>query len=68
MYFILTKQIFVHFFCREYRFYNRYINSAIKTKYLDDDGSGVKPKHFSQKQEKYVHFVTVQEGKYGIEI
>ena len=42
--FILTKQIFPHFFFRGDRFYNRYINTAHKLKYLDDDGSGAKPK------------------------
>ena len=31
------------------RFYNWYINKKIKTKYLDDNGSGAKPKHFFTK-------------------
>ena len=41
--FILTKQIFVYFYRHGDRFYSQYINKTIKTKYLDDDGSGVKP-------------------------
>ena len=47
--FVLTKQRFLHFYCRGDWFYNRYINKTIKTKYLDDDGSGVKPEHFPTK-------------------
>ena len=44
IHFILTKQIFLHFFCHGDRFYYLYINTIAKLKYLDDDGSGVKPK------------------------
>ena len=50
VYFILTKQIFLHFFRHEYWFYNKYINTADKKIYLDDDGSGVKPNHFLQRR------------------
>ena len=39
---ILTKQIFLHFFRHGNRFYNRYLNSVDKRKYIDDDGSGEK--------------------------
>ena len=41
--FIVTKQIIVNLFCCGDRFYNRYINSTIRTKYLDDNVMGVKP-------------------------
>ena len=44
--FIFKKQIFLYFYRHGDRFYDRYINKIDKTKYLDDDGSGVKPKHF----------------------
>ena len=46
IYFILTKQIFLHFYCHGDRFYNQYTNKTGKTKDLDDDVTGVKPKHF----------------------
>ena len=46
---ILTKQIFLHFYRHEDWFYDQYINKTDKTKYLDDDGSGMKPKHFFHK-------------------
>ena len=49
--FIITKQLFVHFYCHGDWFYKRYINKKTNTKYLDDDGYGVKPIHFSQKLE-----------------
>ena len=48
IYFIITKQIFLHFFRHGDRFYNRYINTADRLKYIDDDGSGAKPKNFLQ--------------------
>ena len=67
------KKTIVHFICRGGWLYNRYINSTIRTKYLDDDGTGVKPKHFSQKHAQEERFdmeitSTVQEGNCGIEI
>ena len=34
------KQISVHLYRHEDRFYNRYINNIIKTKHIDDNGSG----------------------------
>ena len=43
MSFIFTKQKFVHLFFHWDWFYNRYINSKVKNKYLYDDGMGVKP-------------------------
>ena len=43
IYFVLTKQIFLHFFYHGNRFYNRYLNSVDKKK-IDDNGSGEKPK------------------------
>ena len=36
--------MFVHFIHHGDRFYTRYINSTIRTKYLDDKGTGLKPK------------------------
>ena len=35
----------MHFFRHGDWFYNRYTNSTIRTKYLDDNGTGVKPKY-----------------------
>ena len=49
---ILTKLIFVHFYHCGDRFYNRYINKTIKTKYIDDDGSGVEPIFFHENRDK----------------
>ena len=40
----------MHFFVMGISFINGYINSTIKTKYLDDGGSGVKPKRNSSKK------------------
>ena len=54
IYFILRK-IFLHFFCNRDQFYKRYINTTEK-KYLEDDGSGVKPKHFLQRRIKCISF------------
>ena len=51
--FILIKQIFINFFRHGDRFYNRYINTTDILKYLDDDGSGVKPKHLLQMRMRY---------------
>ena len=51
--FILTKQIFLHFFRHGDRFY---INKIGKKEYLDDDGSGVKPKHSLQKITRCISF------------
>ena len=39
----------VHLFCLGYRFYNQCINSTIRTKYLDDNGTVVKPKELFSK-------------------
>ena len=49
IYFILAKQIFVHFYLHGDWFYNRYMNKTIKTKYLDNNGSRVKPGFFFAK-------------------
>ena len=53
---ILAKQIFPHLFRHRDRFYKRYINTTDKKKYLDDDGSGVKPKHFLQRRTRCISF------------
>ena len=58
IYFILTKQIFSHFFRHGDQFYNKYINAADK-KNLDDDGSGVKPNHSLQRRMKNSLLVTI---------
>ena len=34
----------MHFITRGDIFYNRYIKSEIRTKYIGDDGAGMKPK------------------------
>ena len=47
--FIISKQILEHLFCHGDRFYNQYINTTIRTKYIDDNGTGVKPKQFFSK-------------------
>ena len=44
LYFILLKSIFLHFVHNGTRFYDRYITSYDRMKYIDDDGSGVFPK------------------------
>ena len=59
--YILTKQIFVQFYRHGNWFYNWYINKTTEIKYLDDDGSGVKPKHFFAKTGIKGHLVTIQE-------
>ena len=46
--FILTKQIFLNVYCHGDWFYNQYIDKIDKTKYLNDDGTGVKQKHFKK--------------------
>ena len=52
--FILTKQIFLHFFCRRNQFYDRYLNSVDQKRYSDDDGYGEKPKlEFQRRLLKY---------------
>ena len=48
IYFILTKQVFMHFIHHWDRFYYTYINSTIRNKYFEDNGTGLKPKHFYQ--------------------
>ena len=53
IYFILTKYIFLHFYHNRDQFYNRYINKTDKTKYIDGDGTGVKPKHFTKTGMRY---------------
>ena len=54
--FIFTKTIFLHLFCHGGRFYNQYINTTDKKNYLDDDGSGLKPKHFLQRRMRCISF------------
>ena len=41
--FILTKQIFLHFYRHKNQFYDRYLNSVNKKNSIDDDDSGEKP-------------------------
>ena len=48
IYFILTKQIFLHLYFHDDWFYNLYINKTINTKYLDDNSSGAKPFFFTK--------------------
>ena len=50
--FILTREIFLHLYRHGDRFYNRYINKTEK-RYLDDDDTGMKPKHFLQRGSRY---------------
>ena len=42
--FILHKSIFLQFLHNGTIFYDKYISSDLKKKYIDDDGSGVFPK------------------------
>ena len=42
--FILHKSIFLHFVHDGTRFYDKYISSKNRLKYIDDDGSGFLPK------------------------
>ena len=51
--FIITKQIFLHFYRHGDRFYSWYINKTDKRKYLDDNITGVKPKYFLQEGMRY---------------
>ena len=51
IYFILTKQIFLHFYLNGNQFYNQYINKIDKKMYLDDDDTGVKPKNLTRRNE-----------------
>ena len=48
--FIMTKQNFLHFYRHGIQFYDRYLNLVDKKKYIDDDGSGEKPKLESQRR------------------
>ena len=41
IYFILQKSIFIHFVHHGTIFYDKYITSDDRKKYIDDDGSGV---------------------------
>ena len=50
--FILHKSILIHFLHNGTRFYEKYIPSKHKKKYIDDDGSGVFPKQ--QVRKKYI--------------
>ena len=57
--FIPTKKIFLHFFRHGNRFYNRYLNSVDKRKYLDDDSSGVKPNNALQRRMKKLFLLSI---------
>ena len=48
--FILQKSIFLHFVHHGTRFYDKYITSYDRKKYMDDDGSGVFPKQKVRKR------------------
>ena len=50
IYFILTKQCFVHVISQLDIFYKQYIKSEIRAKYLDDDGTSMKPKQYFTKK------------------
>ena len=41
-----SRKKIVHSICNGYQFYNKFLNSTTRTKYIDDDGTGVKPKQF----------------------
>ena len=45
IYFILKQEI-VHFFCHGDQSHYQYINSTTRTKYIHDDGTGVKSIYF----------------------
>ena len=47
--FILHKSILLHFFYHDTRFYDKYIRSYDRKKYMDDDGSSVLPKQTDRK-------------------
>ena len=56
--FILHKSIFLHFVHHGTRFYDKYITSDDRKKYMDDYGSGVLPKQkvrklYNTKYQKY---------------
>ena len=54
-YFPLSSQKKFLYFCRHRdRFYNRYINTTDKKRFLDDDGTGVKPKCFTKMNEIHI--------------
>ena len=48
--FILHRSIFLHFVHNGTRFYDKYISSKNRIKYIDDDGSGVLPKQLVRKK------------------
>ena len=48
--FITHKLIFVYFNSHGDIFYNIYMKSVTRTKYMDDDGKGVKPKQTFTKE------------------
>ena len=52
--FILIKQNFLHFYRHANQFYDRYLNLVNRKKFIDDDGSGEKPKlEFQIRLQKY---------------
>ena len=44
---LFSKKKNLHFYRNRGRFDNIYINKTDKKKYLDDNGTGVKPKYFT---------------------
>ena len=74
IYFILTKQVFLHFYRHGDWFYNRYIDKKRKNR-LDDDDTGLKPV-FLQKGMRYTlgynpinqlwdRYQKIERGKFG---
>ena len=61
LYFILHKSIFIYFVHYGTRFHDKYITSADRKKYIDDDGSGI-PKN------KMLEISTIQNIKRIIQI
>ena len=60
--FILTKQRFLHFYRHANQFYDQYLNSVNRKKYIDDDGSSEKPKLEIQRRfMKYSCYAPLQE-------
>ena len=48
IYFILRKLIFINFHYKGDTFYDRYINTEEKNRYIDDDNTSIKSRHTSK--------------------
>ena len=64
--FILHKSIFLHFVHNGTIFYDKYISSEKKTKYIDDDGSDVFPKQKVRKMYNSKYQLTYSNQYYAI--